>query len=180
MTGTRRSNYSRTTRRGRWLPGVLGVLATVVVAGGLTPSSAHAQKFINFNSSGTVQATLVFTNQIVPDVYSFFATAGERIRVQTSNNSFDTTLNVIGPDGQLTNLFDDDGGGGTSSRIVFTAIDTGAHIVVVSSFRGNPGGGSYRLTLARGALAGATARAVSLDAERGAYMPEVENPVEEK
>jgi hypothetical protein len=36
---------------------------------------------------------------------------------------------------------------------VFTARDTGTYIAIVSSFEGNPPGGSYDLTLARGAAA---------------------------
>src|ERR687888_2786059 len=82
------------------------VMVTLVVLGGLFPSIAQAQKFINFDTTGSVTSTLVFGNQIVPDVYSFFATAGEQIRVQTSNNSFDTTIRVTGPDAAI-NLFDD-------------------------------------------------------------------------
>jgi len=157
------------------------VLATCVVFSGLSPSLAQAQKFINFNTTGSVTSTLVFTNQIVPDVYSFFATAGERIRVQTSNNSFDTTIRVIGPDAAI-NLFDDDGGGNLASRLVFTAADTGAYIVVVSSFSGNPGGGNYTLTLARGSLALQTVNALSRDVDpgQGEFMPDVDNAVEEK
>jgi hypothetical protein len=58
----------------------------------------------------------------------------------------------VGPDASI-NLFDDDNGGGLASRLVFTAADTGAYMVVVSSFSGNPGGGDYTLTFARGTLA---------------------------
>ncbi len=110
MSGSVRLSKPRASAlRGRRMNGVLVVMATLVVLDGLSPSLAQAQKFINFNTTGSVTSTLVFTNQIVPDVYSFFATAGERIRVQTSNNSFDTTIRVIGPDAAI-NLFDDDGG----------------------------------------------------------------------
>src|SRR6266849_10106486 len=148
MSGSVRLSKPRASAlRGRRMNGVLVVMATLVVLGGLSPSLAQAQKFINFNTTGSVRSTLVFTNQISPDVYAFFATAGERIRVQTSNNSFDTTLRVIGPDAAIT-LFDDDGGSVPpasvfASRLVFTAADTGWYLVVVSSFSGNPGGGDY-------------------------------------
>jgi len=155
---------------------LLVVAVTLIVLGGLSPSTVQGQKFINFNTSGTVRATLVFTNQIVPDVYSFFANAGELLRVETSNAAFDTTLRVIGPDAAF-NLFDDDGGVGLHSRIRFNAADTGAYIVVVSSFSGNPGGGTYDLTFARGAAA-----KTEIDPESGLgdYMPDVANPVEIK
>ncbi len=169
--------------RWRRIPGVVAVLATLVVGGGLFPSRAQAQKNIFFTTTGSVRSTLVFTNQISPDVYAFFATAGERIRVQTSNNSFDTTLRVIGPDAAIT-LFDDDGGSVPpasvfASRLVFTAADTGWYLVVVSSFSGNPGGGDYTLQFARGAAASAL-EAVSADPQRGESMSDVDNVAEEK
>lgn len=142
----------------------------------LWPSAAHAQKFINFSTAGTIRSTLVFGNQIVPDVYMFFAQVGETIRVETSNSSFDTTLRVVGPDAAF-DIFDDDGGVGTNSRIRFTAPDTGGYIVIVSSFSGNPGGGTYDLTLARGAAAKSD---IIADEPTGQFMPELENPVEVK
>jgi hypothetical protein len=160
---------------------VLVVMAMLGVLGGLSPSVAQAQKNINFTTTGSVLSTLLFGNQISPDVYSFFATAGELIRVETSNNSFDTTIRVIGPDASI-NLFDDDGGTGNASLLVFTAADTGGYIVVVSSFSGNPGGGNYMLTFARGALAASSLSGVSVDVDptQGESMSDVENPVEEK
>jgi hypothetical protein len=47
-------------------------------------------KDINFATTGSVRSTLLFGNFIVPDVYSFMATVGEQIRVETSNTSIDT------------------------------------------------------------------------------------------
>jgi len=134
------------------MSGMVGVLVLGMALAGLVPATAHAQKSINFFTSGSVRSTLVFTNQIVPDTYYFFATAGEYIRVQTSHNAFDTTLRVVGPDASI-NLFDDDSGGGLASNLHFYAADTGAYIVVVSSFSGNPGGGDYTLWFYRGSYA---------------------------
>ena len=149
MVGSfQRSQPRGAARRWRRMSSLLAGLALCGVLG-VAPSTAHAQKSIDFFTTGSVRSTLVFTNQIVPDVYYFFATVGERIRVQTSNNAFDTTIRVVGPDASI-NLFDDDNGGGLASRLVFTAADTGAYMVVVSSFSGNPGGGDYTLTFARG------------------------------
>ena len=69
-------------------------------------------------------------------------------------------------------------------REVFTAADTGAYIVIVSSFSGNPvsiSAAEYTLTLARGAQA---ARAAPLDlaadAESGPSNAEAVNPSEDK
>ena len=164
MVGSFKGSQPRGAAR-RWhrMSGMVGVLALGMALAGLVPSTAHAQKNINFFTTGSVRSTLVFSNQIVPDTYTFFATAGEDIRVQTSNNAFDTTIRVVGPDASIS-LFDDDSGGGLASRLVFTAADTGAYIVVVSSFSGNPGGGDYTLTFARGSLARASSVA-SADAD---------------
>lgn len=166
----------------RWcrMSRVLGVLATLVALGGMFPSIALAEKNINFTTTGSVKSTLLFTNQISPDVYSFFVpTAGEQIRVQTSNNSFDTTIRVIGPDGFI-NLFDDDGGGNLASRLVFTAADAGTYIVVVSSFSGNPGGGDYTLNFARGSAALQSLTELRVVPDEGKSMPDVNNPVQVK
>jgi hypothetical protein len=133
-------------------------------------------KNINFTTTGSVTSTLVFGNLISPDVYSFFAQAGEQIRLETSNASFDTTIRVVGPDAAI-DLFDDDGGVGLASRLVFTTADTGLYIAVVSSFSGNPGGGNYTLNFARGAAALQAVSEVSEDTEQGKSMPEFENQV---
>ena len=181
MSGPVRLSKPRASAlRWRWMNGVMVMMAMFVVLGGLSPSIARAQKNINFTTTGSVTSTLVFTNQISPDVYSFFATAGERIRVQTSNNgNLDTTIRVIGPDTAI-NLFDDDGGGSLASRLVFTAADTGAYIVVVSSYSGNPPGGNYTLTLARGAEASQDVKTFTVNPTQGESMSDVDNPVEQK
>ena len=136
-------------------------------------------KNINFTTTGSVRSTLLFGNFISPDVYYFFATVGEQIRVETSNTSVDTTIRVIGPDAFI-NLFDDDGGVGLASRLVFTAADTGYYIVVVSSFSGNPGGGDYTLNFARGSAALQALNELREDPEQGKSMPDLDNPMEVK
>ena len=164
----------------RWLRinSVLAVMAMSVVLGGLSPSVARAQKSINFATTGSVRSTLVFTNQISPDVYSFRATVGDQIEVRTSDNTFDTTIRVIGPDASIS-LFDDDSGGNLASLLVFTAQDTGTYIVVVSSFSGNPGGGDYTLNFARTSPPGA-GDSLDVDPIPGESLSRGENPVAEK
>ena len=136
-------------------------------------------KTINFTTTGSVRSTLVFTNQIIPDVYFFFATVGEEIRLETSDISFDTTIRVVGPDAAI-DLFNDDGGAGFASRLVFTAADTGGYIVVVSSYDGNPPGGDYTLNFARGSTVHQSLSALREDSMLGRTMPDVENPVKDK
>ena len=136
-------------------------------------------KNINFTTTGSVTSTLLFGNQISPDVYSFFAEAGQEIRLETSDSSLDTTIRVVGPDASI-DLFDDDGAGFPLSRLVFTTADTGSYIAVVSSFSGNPGGGNYTLNFARGPAARQAVSEVGEDAEHGKSMPEFENQVDVK
>jgi len=83
------------------------------------------------------------------DAYSFNGTAGQRIAIQMSSD-FDTFLVLLKPDGSLF-LFDDDGGGGTNSRIPsgsgFIGLPiTGTYTILANSF--DPGvSGTYSLTL---------------------------------
>lgn len=133
-------------------------------------------KNINFDTTGSITSTLLFGNQISPDVYWFFATAGEQIRLETSNAAFDTTIRVVGPNAQIE-LFDDDGAGNLNSRLVFTTANAGNYIAIVSSFAGSPGGGNYTLSFARGAAALQAVSEVSEDTERGKSMREVQAEV---
>jgi hypothetical protein len=162
--------------------GAVAAALLVAALAALTTDTAHAQKNINFNSTGSVTSTLVFSNQVVPDVYEFFASAGEPIRLQTTNNGFDTTIRVVGPDASIS-LFDDDGGGSLASRLLFTAADSGAYIVIVSSFSGNPvpvANATYTLSFARGAAASGNQGLVPELEESGDSDPEVSNPEEKK
>jgi hypothetical protein len=139
-------------------------------------------KNIDFFTTGSLTSTLLFTNQVVPDVYVFPAQAGERIRLETSNTDFDTTIRVVGPDAAI-NLFDDDSGEGTASRLVFTAADTGWYVAVVSSFGGNPASldnNNYVLNFARGDAALQAVSEVGEDPERGKSRPELQNDVDVK
>ena len=54
----------------RWsrMNGVLAVLALCVALGGLSPSSAQAQKNIDFFTTGSVRSTLVFVEHLMPFV----------------------------------------------------------------------------------------------------------------
>jgi hypothetical protein len=165
----------------RMINSAMLAVSTIAALGALTASRAHAQKNINFTTSGSVASTMLFGNQISPDVYSFFASSGEDIRLQTSNSSFDTTIRVIGPDASF-NLFDDDGGGSLTSRLAFTTADTGTYIVVVSSYSGNPNSsnnGNYTLSFARGAAA-RQRRQLTGDPDPGESMSDADNPLEEK
>jgi hypothetical protein len=83
------------------------------------------------------------------DAYSFDGTAGQQISIFMSA-SFDTYLFLLRPDGS-TLAQNDDGGGGTNSRIpagsgMLTLPTTGTYTIVANSFAANVTG-PYTLTL---------------------------------
>jgi len=84
------------------------------------------------------------------DAYSFNGLAGQQIAISMSSAAFDTWIALIGPNGsQLT--FDNDGGGGTNSRIpattgFFTLPATGTFVIQASSNIENATG-AYTLSL---------------------------------
>lgn len=89
-------------------------------------------------------------NQYYADRYSFNASAGQQIALQLTSSEFDTHVYLLGTGGQtLSN--DDDGGGGTNSRIpagngFFTLPSNGTYIIEVSSSLENKTG-KYTLSL---------------------------------
>lgn len=82
---------------------------------------------------------------IQPDVYSFFAVAGDSFQIDIVSSEFDPTLRVVGPDAAIA-LFSDDVVG-LNPSLFFTAADSGFYLAIVSSFSGNAPGGAYTLTM---------------------------------
>jgi subtilisin len=85
------------------------------------------------------------------DKYSFAGTAGQQVSISMSSAGFDTFLILLNPDGSPL-ASDDDGGGGTNSRIPATSGSitlptTGTYIIYANSFSAGVTG-SYSLTLA--------------------------------
>jgi hypothetical protein len=89
------------------------------------------------------------------DLFDFNGTAGQQIVVAMSSTSFDTYLFLDGPNGQ-TIAQNDDGGGGTNSRIPpnigsFTLPTTGTYRIFATSYSSDGTSGStgnYSLSLA--------------------------------
>jgi subtilisin len=84
------------------------------------------------------------------DAYTFNGTTGQQIAISMSSGSFDTFLFLRRPDGTVF-AQDDDGGGGTNSRIPFssgflTLPTTGVYTIIASSFSPSTTG-TYALTL---------------------------------
>lgn len=84
------------------------------------------------------------------DAYSFSATAGARISVSMSSSEFDTFLILNRPDGSILS-FNDDGGGGTNSRIpangFITLPVTGTYTIWANAFDPDDTTGAYSLTI---------------------------------
>ena len=84
------------------------------------------------------------------DAYSFNGTAGQQVAISMSSSSFDTWVALVSPTGtELT--FDNDGGGGTNSRIpagtgFFTLPSTGTFVIQASSNATNATG-AYTVSL---------------------------------
>jgi hypothetical protein len=82
------------------------------------------------------------------DNFTFDAIAGTTYTIDLTSSAFDTYLYLVRPTvGVLAQ--DDDGGGGTNSRIIYRPTVSGTLRIQVTSF--SPGAtGTYRLSLARG------------------------------
>jgi len=84
------------------------------------------------------------------DAYSFNGTAGQQVAIAMSSSSFDTWLALISPTGSELTI-DNDGGGGTNSRIpatngFYTLPSSGTYLIQASSNLTNATG-SYTLSL---------------------------------
>jgi len=84
------------------------------------------------------------------DFYSFSGTSGEQVTISMSA-SYDTFLFLLDPNA-MTATTDHGGGGGTTSRIVYTLTSTGTWFIAANSFAPNTFG-AYTLTLTCGSAA---------------------------
>ncbi|MBV8858798.1 MAG: pre-peptidase C-terminal domain-containing protein [Acidobacteria bacterium] len=88
------------------------------------------------------------------DPYTFSGTAGQQVVLKMNSSAFDTFLFLLAPNGSVL-ASNDDGGGGTNSRIppdsgVFTLPSSGTYTVLANSFApATTGGYSLSLTAAQ-------------------------------
>jgi tetratricopeptide (TPR) repeat protein len=123
----------------RWLqPKRLGLmLAMTVTLGGsllLLPRQASADEI--FRQQGTIEP--------VQNEYTFSGIAGQTVTIKLTSPDFDTTLTLVGVNGEEV-AFNDDFGGSLNSQIVTTLPSSGEYQVIVRSFAGN--GGNYTITV---------------------------------
>ncbi|MET0646341.1 MAG: S8 family serine peptidase [Pyrinomonadaceae bacterium] len=84
------------------------------------------------------------------DAYTFTGTAGQQVAISLSSTAFDTVVYLLGPGGNVL-ASNDDGGGGTNSRIpatsgFFTLPSAGTYTIQATSFSASTAG-TYSLGL---------------------------------
>ncbi|HEX9304620.1 MAG TPA: PPC domain-containing protein [Thermoanaerobaculia bacterium] len=136
-------------------------LRSLVVRKGGVRASSTAQPQDCVNGTPTIQGVacgsttsgqlantdcFIMSDNSYYDVYSFDGTSGQQVTITMSSSAFDTYLFLIDPSGSNTAATDHDGGGGTTSRIVFPLNQTGTWFVVANSNSGNQFG-AYTLAL---------------------------------
>ena len=94
------------------------------------------------------------------DAYTFSGTAGQQVAVSMSSTAFDTYVYLLGPNGAEV-ASNDDGGGGTNSRIpasggFLTLPSTGTYTIQATSFSAGTSG-AYALSLTAQAVDGCSA-----------------------
>jgi hypothetical protein len=130
---------------------VAGQTFTVTQAAGSSGGGCTTRPIsVGQTVNGTLSTTdCVASNGSFYDPYTFSGAAGQQVAVAMSA-SFDTFLILLASDGSLT-VADDDGGGGTNSRIpagsgFITLPTSGTYIIIANSFAANVTG-PYTLTL---------------------------------
>jgi thermolysin len=119
--------------------------------GGCSAAAITVGQTVN-GSLATTDCVFTGTTRRV-DLYSFSGTAGQQIAVSMSSSVFDTYLYLANSSNQTVGE-DDDGGGGTNSRIPATSgfvtlPATGTYTIYATSYAANSLG-TYSLTLSSG------------------------------
>lgn len=115
---------------------------------GLTPADVRAQTPLPGETTGArleldLPVTGTLTDTAYAAVHPFAAAAGQELSITARSRDFDTVLEVGRVEGNAFVVYesDDDGAGGTDSRVYFTASATGVYTARVTSYGGGSGGG---------------------------------------
>lgn len=133
----------------RFLATLHGLLCIAACTVALTSTTAHAQKKLDWDNTGSIGGTLIAHPHLIPDIYSFEAEAGENIVFRTSLTDLDTTIRVIGPDASVDIFNDDSNNEVLTSWVDFIAPVSGTYYVIVSTYAGQPTGGQYAFNFER-------------------------------
>ncbi|MEB3118808.1 MAG: PPC domain-containing protein [Limnothrix sp.] len=144
--------WSFLQRRG--VVGMMGAIALVTAgSGGAIAQASPTYQPGTISSSSELNDTL--STKDIPTGQGGFArdykislTAGDRVEITASSDSFDTVLMLIADDGSSVAENDDGPDGGTNS-LIFTSIqNTGEYVVRVQTF-GKAVGGPFKLKVTR-------------------------------
>ena len=155
----------------------LGSYTLTLAAGGGQCPASPATINIGTTNGSLAAGDCRFVDDTFYDSYTFNGTAGQQVSISLSSTSFDAfvyllddTLNVLGAN--------DDGGGGTNSRLpatsgFITLPYTGVYTIVANQFPPDdpstaPPTGPYTLTLASGGMCPSTAITVGQTVSNGA------------
>jgi len=126
-----------------------------------TPNTNPCAAFSPINIGQTINGALSNADCLLPvgnraDGYSFSGTQGQGIAIAQNSGAFDTFLYLLNANGNII-AQDDDGGGGTNSRIpagsgFFQLPATGTYYIYATSYDGNRLG-NYTLSLTSNAPA---------------------------
>ena len=140
-----------TLRRLRGLGMLLSAL--LVVPGWTTPAQAQGKLQLGRGESGSLASTdsRLESDSSFYDMWTYTGRAGETIRVTLKSTEFDAYLSVgQGDDGEFTELdSDDDGAGGTDSKVAVTLPEDGEYAVRVNSL-GSGETGAYTVLVEQG------------------------------
>ncbi len=116
-----------------------------ILAGG-DPCETAAQIALGETVNGSLTSSdCRLDDSSYADFYVFNATEGQQITINLSSGAFDTYLGLANETGTFL-MEDDNGGGGTNSRITVTLPATGLYVILANSFFPNTFG-SYSLSL---------------------------------
>ena len=111
-------------------------------------SSPHIQPIAcgaTVNDALTTTGSCILEDRTYVDFFSFSGTAGQQVTINLTSTAFDAYLFLLDPT-QVPVAQDDDGGGGTNSRIGFTLTTSGTWYIAVNQFEESPVG-AYTLSL---------------------------------
>lgn len=157
----------------RALSGAKGLGEGAAKGGPTCNSAAPPTIGCNTTVTGILETTdCALDDGTVADFWVFDGTAGDEVTIDLESDEFDTFLFLLDPSPEVVAV-DDDGGGGTNSRIAFQLDLSGEWAIAANNFAALPGDpGTYSLTLSCGAGCAADENTLCLNRQR--FQVEIE------